>query len=360
MRIRSILLVLAIIPLFIMPSCQKTSTDEATNKDGKRIMKALIVDGQNNHGVWPKTTMMMKDYLEETGLFKVDIARTAFTWQGPHNDNDIGLDENKRLRLLESFPVEGGNTTTMVSEPTSDPNFKPDFSQYDLVISNFGWKAADWPRDTQAALEMYVSGGGGLIIIHAANNSFGTWDEYNRMVGLGGWGDRSEKNGPFVYYNNSNVLIRDTTTGEAGSHGKQYEFMITIRDTSHAITRGMPPQWLHAQDELYDRLRGPAENMNVLATAYSDKEKNDSPFSDFTGTDRHEPMMLTVNYGNGRVFHTPLGHADYSMECVGFIVLFQRGAEWAATGAVSQSDIPPDFPTAEKVSQRAWKNQMRN
>ena len=122
----------------------------------------------------------------------------------------------------------------------------------------------------------------------------------------------------------------------------------------------MPAQWLHVQDELYDRLRGPAENMNVLATAYSDEEENDSPFSDFRGTNRHEPMLLTVNYGNGRIFHTPLGHAAYSMECVGFIVLFQRGAEWAATGAVSQTDIPADFPTAEKVSQRAWGKAKQN
>jgi type 1 glutamine amidotransferase len=91
----------------------------------------------------------------------------------------------------------------------------------------------------------------------------------------------------------------------------------------------------------------------VLATAFSDDEKNASPFSPLRGTNRHEPMMLTVNYGNGRVFQTPLGHADYSMECVGFMVTFQRAAEWAATGKVSQP-IPKDFPTAEKVSQRKW------
>ena len=45
-------------------------------------MKALIIDGQNNHGAWPKTTVMMKSYLEETGLFTVDVARTKFTVNG--------------------------------------------------------------------------------------------------------------------------------------------------------------------------------------------------------------------------------------------------------------------------------------
>ena len=48
-----------------------------------------------------------------------------------------------------------------------------------------------------------------------------------------------------------------------------------------------------------------------------------------------------------------MGHADYSMECVGFIVSLQRGTEWAATGKVT-SEIPEDFPTAEEVSQRKF------
>ena len=30
-------------------------------------VQVLIVDGQNNHSVWPKSTIMMKQYLEETG-----------------------------------------------------------------------------------------------------------------------------------------------------------------------------------------------------------------------------------------------------------------------------------------------------
>jgi type 1 glutamine amidotransferase len=170
---------------------------------------------------------------------------------------------------------------------------------------------------------------------------------------MGAWGDRNEKNGPYVYYNDADKIVRDTTKGEAGSHGRQYEFLITMRDKSHPITKGMPAQWLHAEDEMYDRLRGPAENKTILATAYSDEEKNASFFSPLRGTARHEPTMLTVTYGKGRVFHTPLGHSDYSMECVGFITMLQRGAEWAATGKVSIK-IPADFPSAEKASQRKW------
>ena len=166
------------------------------------------------------------------------------------------------------------------------------------------------------------------------------------MIGLGGWGDRTEKDGPYVYYNKDGKLVRDTTPGSAGHHGPQHEFVIEVRNPDHPITQGMPTKWLHTQDELYDQLRGPGENMEILATTFSSPE--------YKGTDRHEPMLFTLSFGEGRIFHTPMGHADYSMECVGFIVSLQRGTEWAATGEVSQSNIPADFPTGEASSKRAF------
>lgn len=293
-------------------------------------LKALIVDGQNNHVMWPKTTVMMKKYLEETELFAVDVARTAFTWRGED--------------LIAEYPVDGVGPTTATGQPQPDPNFKPDFSRYDVVISNYN--GATWPQETQKTFVDYVSNGGGYVVVHAANNAFGDWKEYNQVIGLGGWGGRTEKSGPYVFFNGHGELVRDTTPGGGGHHGPQHPFRIIVRDDSHPITRGMPHEWMHAKDELYDLLRGPAENMKILATAFSDKAEK--------GTGRHEPMMLTVRFGKGRVFHTPMGHADYSQECVGFILSLQRGAEWAATGKVTQTEIPQDFPKADQVSQRKF------
>ena len=69
------------------------------------------------------------------------------------------------------------------------------------------------------------------------------------------------------------------------------------------------------------------------------------------GSGEHEPMIFTVTYGKGRVFHTPMGHSPETMHCVGFITTLLRGAEWAATGEVTV-EVPDDFPTAEKSSKR--------
>jgi len=294
-------------------------------------LKALIVDGQNNHQVWPKSTVMMKQYLEATGLFEVDVARTKFVWSA----------EREKAFL----PLAGAGESELVKNPQPDPNFKPDFAKYAVVISNFGWRAAGWPEETQRAFEKYVAGGGGFVSVHAADNSWGDWTEFNKMIALGGWGDRTEKDGPFVYYNNEGKIVRDPSPGSAGKHGPQNEFVVTIRNHEHPITKGLPDFWLHTKDECYSHLRGPAENLTILATAC------DSP--ELKAAGRHEPMLMTVEYHQGRIFHTTLGHDTEAFEGVGFITTFLRGTEWAATGKVTQQ-IPADFASADKPSARPF------
>jgi len=294
-------------------------------------IKVLIVDGQNNHEVWPKSTIMMKQYLEETGLFSVDIKRTKFTWMGG--------------REKVYLPLADLGETQDLKEPKTDPDFILSFKKYDVVISNFGWRAADWPEDTQKALEKFMKKGGGFVSVHAADNSFPTWLEYNKMIGLGGWGDRNEKDGPYVYYTNEGELVRDSSPGGAGAHGPQHIIPVTIRVADHPITKGLPKVWLTAKDECYAKLRGPGENMIVLATG--------KDMSGKAPTDRNEPILMALTYGKGRIFHTTLGHDDYSCEGVGFITTFLRGVEWAATGKVTQA-VPADFPNAEESTSRKF------
>jgi len=296
-------------------------------------LKALIVDGQNNHTAWPKTTVMLKDYLEKTGAYEVDVVRTRYTWKG-----DV---------FKQFLPLAGAGESEDLKQPKADPDFKPDFSKYNVVISNFGWKAADWPEETQKALEIYMKNGGGFVVIHAADNSFPSWKEFNLMIGLGGWGGRTDKDGPYVYYK-ADQLVRDSSPGKCGAHAKRNEFVITMRNLDHPITKGLPPQWRTSTDECYSYLRGPAENMTILATGC------DSP--ELQKADRNEPVLMVINYGEERVFHTTLGHDDTSWEGVGFIVTTMRGIEWAATGKVTMP-VPADFPAVEETTYRKYSRQ---
>ena len=266
--------------------------------------KTLIITGQNNHN-WKASSPILKQILDETGLFSSEIMIT---------------------------PGKGEDMKT----------FNPDFTKYKLVVIDYNGDS--WSEKTNSAFVEYVKNGGGVVLYHAADNSFPAWKEYNEMSGLGGWGDRNQKDGPYVYYKN-NKLVIDTSAGNGGSHGKRREFLVRTRITDHPITRDLPVAWLHGTDELYSQLRGPSKNMEILATAFADSAAGG-------GTMRDEPILMAITFGKGRIFHTTMGHADEgggpSMHCAGFIVTLQRGAEWAVTGDVTQK-VPWDFPSAAGV-----------
>lgn len=298
----------------------------------KGKIKVLIVDGQNNHSVWPKSTMMMKQYLEETGLFEVDIARTQF------------LTNSERFK--DWLPLANAGQG-VEGKPQTDPDFKPKFSKYDVVISNFGYKAAPWPEKTQKAFEKFVRKGGGFVSVHAADNSFPNWKAYNEMIAIGGWGKRTEKHGPYLYVDKDGKPKKDYTPGPGGKHGKREDFVVTNYNQKHPITAGLPKEWMHANDECYAFLRGPANNVTILSTAVTTLKKPE--------LGQKEPVVMAIDYGKGRVFHTTLGHDEEAFECVGFITLLKRGTEWAATGKVTQTSVPDDFPTKTQKSTRPFK-----
>ena len=268
-------------------------------------IRVMLLDGQSGgpYHAWQQTTPVLKKELEETGLFQVTVV------SAPQSGDDFS-------------------------------NFKPEFGVYRAVVWNYD--APDWPADLKSQFEQYVKNGGGLVIVHAADNAFPDWPAFNQMIGIGGWRDRTEKSGPLWYFKDGK-LVSDASPGRAGSHGARLPFQVVTRDREHPIMKGLPPVWMHAADELYATLRGPGENMTVLATAHSDPGNK--------GTDRDEPILMVLQYGKGRIFHTIMGHDIAALSCAGFITTFQRGAEWAATGKVTQK-VPAGFPTAETVSFR--------
>jgi hypothetical protein len=266
-------------------------------------LPTLIIDGQNNHD-WKATTPVMGKLLEASGLFTVEVATTP---------------------------------------PAKNPAvaaFKPDFAKYKVIVMNYNGEM--WGEATRKAFEEYMSGGGGLVVVHAADNSFTAWRAYNEMIAVGGWYGRNDKSGPYLRWRDGKQVL-DDKPGPAGHHGQGHEYVMDTRAPQHPIMAGLPAQWMHASDELYDFMRGPALNATILATAFADPK--------FGGSGEQEAQVIVINYGKGRVFHLMIGHGPDAMKCVGFITLLQRGTEWAATGKVTQK-LPLDFPKADAVSVR--------
>src|SRR5690606_617769 len=115
-------------------------------------IEVLIIDGFSNHD-WKQTTSVVKSILEKTGLFNVSVS-------------------------------------TSPSRP-EDPNWEtwnPKLENYAVVIqntNNIDNKNYKWPKIIEAHLENYVAAGGGLYVLHSANNAFSHWNAYNLMIGLG-------------------------------------------------------------------------------------------------------------------------------------------------------------------------------
>lgn len=285
-------------------------------------VRIMLLTGQSSkYHDWKSSSPIIQRYLEETGLFTVEVVTS---------------------------PASG----------ESMAGFRPEFSGYAAVVMVY--EGAEWPAATKAAFVDYMKNGGGLVSIHDTDNAFPYWPEWNEMIGVGSWGlkadgqigARDENFGPIIRWRDGHIHLDHTTPGNA-THPARHDFLVTTRTPDHPIMQGLPATWMKSSDEINSRLRGPAKNVTVLATALADKAR----FPNATGED--EPMLMVISYGRGRVFHTTFGHVNSANEQAPFLavtdaafaVTLQRGTEWAATDKVTQK-IPNDFPTAEMVSLR--------
>jgi hypothetical protein len=252
-------------------------------KPGK--VRALIFSGRNNHD-WRSTTPCLKQILVDSGRFDVR--------------------------------VEG--------EPTGTTGAT--LAAYDVLVLDYN--GPRWGVATEKGVEDFVNSGKGLVVVHGASYAFTglellgdghkkmgikqpAWPEYLKMIG-GYWSEDAPKTG----------------------HGQYHSFSVKYVNPQHPIAQGVKEKFW-ATDELYHNMRM-QPGASVLATAYDDPK--------YGGTGKDEPILWTVAYGKGRVFHTTLGHDLTAMQEPGFRDSFLRGAEWAATASVT---LPPklDHPEAQ-------------
>lgn len=235
-------------------------------------IQTLIITGQNGHD-WRGVTPELRKALEGTGRFEV--------------------------RIAEEFRGAGPET----------------LAPYDLVVLNYYDRRDQklwWGDRANQALLDFVRSGKGLVMYHFSTAAFDGWTEYEKLSG-GNW------------------------RPDHGHHSPSHDFVVKITDKNHPITRGLKAELPQPHDELYANLRWqPEGTYRVLATAWDDhKLYGDKARQPIPGDGLDQPMLWTVQYGQGRVFGDALGHDVPAVRTPTFLATFTRGAEWAATGAVT-------------------------
>jgi type 1 glutamine amidotransferase len=235
-------------------------------------IRVLILSGRNNHD-WRTTTPAIRRILNDCGRFDTRVTEEP----------------------------------AALSEAAVTP--------FDVIVSDYN--GPRWGVTAESAIEKFVRSGKGLVSVHGADYAFS---------GLEILGDKHVHTGvteppwPEWFAMLGGVWSESPKTG----HGNRHIFEVKWTDCDHPIARGLPETFL-ANDELYHQVRL-NENIHVLATAYDAPEEK--------GTGRTEPVLWTVGYWKGRVFHMTLGHDEAALLQPGVRTALARGTEWAGSGAV--------------------------
>jgi type 1 glutamine amidotransferase len=228
-------------------------------------IQALVITGDNvGAHKWKETSQALKEILEKDGRIKVDITSTPSKDLTPEN-----------------------------------------LAKYNVLILNY-WNSPNGPTETRwsdankEAFLKAVSDGKGLVSYHFGSAAFArpNWAEFEKAV-AGGW--RTQ-----------------------GFHGPAHVFTVKKTDVKHPISEGLPAQFEHPTDELYQNSMLTPESQ-VLATAYSDPAKP-------RGTGKDEPVIWVNRYGKGRVYENVLGHDTGAMADPNYQNWLRRGVIWAASG----------------------------
>jgi len=310
--------------------------------DAGEKISVLIVDGQNNHD-WMVTTDALRATLEATGRFDVSVS-TAPELTLSKSPRAPRSDDLKVKARFEAYRDSYQKLATPVKKQFEKKwqDWEIDFAAYKVVVLNYNGR--EWPDRMKHGFVDYVKGGGGVLLVHAANNAFRNWTGFNNIIGLG-W--RPDGIGKAVKINGKTGKPYVDQEAVGSGHGSKHAFPITVRDQEHPVMRGLPRVWMHGHDELYHHMRGPAGKMTILSSAFSDPRQR--------GTGKHEPITWEVEYGKGRSIVTTMGHfwpqqtTWDGLHCVGFETVVARSCEYLATGKVT-IPAPAEFPGGTEIS----------
>ena len=83
-------------------------------------IRVMLLDGQQARShPWEPTSPVIEKFLEQTGMFEVD--------------------------QVTSPPIDGDFS-----------NFKPDFSQYQVIVMNYDTDDNQWPEELKTSFEEYI------------------------------------------------------------------------------------------------------------------------------------------------------------------------------------------------------------
>jgi type 1 glutamine amidotransferase len=236
---------------------------DVTRRLSGRSVKGLILTGwQHEAHKWRETTAVLKHAIE-TG-------------------DQISLDVSTDIEDLSHY----------------------DLRDYSFLVLNYcNWKRPEGLSDqSRKAFTDYLSGGGGLLVIHFANGAF------HHSLPNAGQSDWPEYR---------NIVRRVWDHSDNSGHDPYGTFRVGATGLKHEIVEGLTS--FDTSDELYFNQKGDGP-IEVLLTARSN----------ITGN--QEPLAWVYQYGRARVFQTVLGHDTRALETPAVKIILQRAAAWAARG----------------------------
>ena len=167
-----------------------------------------------------------------------------------------------------------------------------EFRKADVMVF---YQHGDWTPERAADIDAFLGRGGGLVYVHWAVDGRGDAPGFAKRIGLASRGGKIKyRHGPL------DLAFR--------------------KETKHPIARNFDR--LKLVDESYWTLTGELPKERVLATQVEDGEP--------------QPLVWTVEHGQGRVFVSIPGHYSWTFDDPLFRVLLLRGIAWVAREPVDR------------------------